>query len=70
MELALKAEWLKSEPSKEWLSAHQDEDFFIDFTKNPKMQTGAKATVQINFFSEKLTGDNKVNSFSYIISGY
>jgi len=54
MELALKTEWLKSEPSKEWLNSHQDEDFFIDFKKNYKAQTGATATVQINFFSEKL----------------
>ena len=69
MELALKTEWLKSEPSKEWLNSHQDEDFFIDFRKNPDDQSGAIATIQINFFSEKLTGDNKVDSFSYIISG-
>ena len=69
MELALKADWLRSEPSKEWLNSHQDEDFFIDFRKNPEDQLGAIATVQINFFSEKLTGDNKVESFSYIISG-
>ena len=69
MELALKTDWLKSEPSKEWLNSHQDEDFFIDFRKNPEDQLGAIATVQINLFSEKLTGNNKVESFSYIISG-
>jgi hypothetical protein len=69
MELALKLDWLKSEPSKEWLNSHQDEDFFIDFRKNPEEQIGAIATVQINLFSEKLTGNNKVESFSYIISG-
>lgn len=69
MELALKTNWLKSEPSKEWLNSHQDEDFFIDFRKNPEDQLGAIATVQINLFSEKLTGNNKVESFSYIISG-
>lgn len=69
MELALKADWIKSEPSNEWLITHQDEDFFIDFQKNPMVQSGSKATVQINFFSEKLTGDNKVDSFSYIVSG-
>ena len=69
MELALKLDWLKSEPSKEWLNSHQDEDFFIDFRKNPEDQLGAIATVQINLFSEKLTGNNKVESFSYIISG-
>lgn len=69
MELTLNTSWKPNMPTEQELMAAQDFDYFIDFKKNPGVQTGSTATVEINIWSEKITKDYKGKTWNCTVKG-
>jgi hypothetical protein len=69
MEIALKTIWKPTQPTEQELNSAQNFDYFITFKKNPGVQTGTFATVEINIWSLKVTDDYKGKTWTYEISG-